>query len=135
MNIKKIAFLLMMNSFYTLGFTQLFTVQDPKKTNIEFVNYISENEQFNILNYEYLYNGGGVAIGDINNDGLQDVFFTGNMSSNKLYLNKGNLVFDDISASAKIDKGDGFNTGVTMMDVNADGWLDIYVCKSALKNE
>lgn len=115
-------------------FAQLFTIQDPAKTKVDFVNYLTENENFNVMNYEYLYNGGGVAIGDINNDGLQDIFFTGNMSSNKLYLNKGKFEFEDISASAKIDKGEGFNTGVSMIDVNADGWLDIYICKAALKN-
>lgn len=134
MSIHKILLLLIMNSLYVLADAQLFTIQDPKKTNIDFVNYITENEHFNVMNYEYLYNGGGVAIGDINNDGLQDVFFSGNMSSNKLYLNKGSFVFEDISTFARIDKGEGFNTGVTMIDVNADGWLDIYVCKSVLKS-
>lgn len=134
MNIHKILLLLIMNSLYVLADAQLFTIQDPKKTNIDFVNYITENEHFNVMNYEYLYNGGGVAIGDINNDGLQDLFFSGNMSSNKLYLNKGSFVFEDISTFARIDKGEGFNTGVTMIDVNADGWLDIYVCKSVLKS-
>src|SRR5690606_15871461 len=82
-----------------------------------------------------LYNGGGVAIGDINNDGLQDIYFTGNMVPNKLYLNLGNFKFNDITARAGVDGGRGFKTAVTLADVNGDGLLDIYVSKSALANK
>ncbi len=112
----------------------LFEFLDSQATGIDFENTMTETENFNFLLYEYLYNGGGVAIGDINNDGLPDIYFSGNMVSNKLYLNLGNYQFKDITESAGVDGGRGFKTGVTMADVNNDGLLDIYVCKSALKN-
>ncbi|GGI56380.1 VCBS repeat-containing protein [Winogradskyella haliclonae] len=113
----------------------LFTYLEPSETNITFRNDISETEAFNFILYAYLYNGGGVAIGDINNDGLDDIYFSGNTVSNKLYLNQGNFRFKDITASAKVGGGKGFKTGVTMADINNDGYLDIYVCKSAQSNE
>lgn len=113
---------------------QLFTLMPKEVTGVDFINHIVESRYLNIFTYEYLFNGGGVCIGDINNDGLNDIFFAGNMMSNKLYLNKGELKFQDISPSANIDKGDGFNTGACMMDINGDGWLDIFVCKSALND-
>ena len=113
----------------------LFTYLKPSETNISFSNDIVETDNFNIITYEYLYNGGGVAVGDINNDGLDDIYFTGNTVSNKLYLNQGNFSFKDITQSAKVDGGKGFKTGVTMADVNNDGLLDIYVCKSVSTQE
>jgi hypothetical protein len=91
---------------------------------------VTNSKDFNILTYRNYYNGGGVAIGDINNDGLSDVFFTANMGSNKLYLNKGNLQFDDITMRAGIGSPDMWSTGVVMVDINSDGWLDIYVCNA-----
>lgn len=104
-------------------------------SNINFVNTVTENTDFNFLNYSYIYNGGGVAVGDINHDGLEDIYFTSNQGSNKLYLNKGNFVFEDITKSAGVEDNQGWSTGVTMVDINNDGWLDIYVCKSAsIKN-
>jgi hypothetical protein len=112
----------------------LFTELDSMTTGITFNNPIVENEQVNIITYEYLYNGGGVAAGDINNDGLTDLYFTGNMVTNKLYLNRGNFRFEDITASAGVDGGMGYKTGVTMADVNNDGLLDIYICKSMLSD-
>ncbi len=109
----------------------LFTLLDSKTTGITFNNISVENEQINILTYEYMYNGGGVATGDINNDGLKDIYFTSNNQENKLYLNLGNMKFEDITANAGAGCKEGWKTGVTMADVNADGFLDIYVCKSA----
>ena len=118
----------------------LFVKTDPSVTGITFTNNLQETEEENILNYEYFYNGGGVAVGDVNNDGKVDVFFTGNQVANKLYLNKGDenspLKFEDISAKAGIEGRKGaWKTGVTMADVNADGWLDIYVCYSGKKED
>ncbi|UKN02862.1 VCBS repeat-containing protein [Paracrocinitomix mangrovi] len=98
---------------------------------IKFTNTLNETIDLNYLNFQYMYNGGGVAIGDINNDGLPDIYFTGNQVSDKLYLNKGNMVFQDITKKALDNKVDeGWHTGVTMADVNQDGWLDIYVSRS-----
>jgi hypothetical protein len=111
--------------------TTLFSELSPKKTNIKFKNTLGESEEFNVLNYGYFYNGGGVAIGDINNDGLPDIYFTGNMKASHLYLNTGNFEFEDIAKSAGVEAAGLWNTGVTMADVNNDGWLDIYVCRSA----
>ncbi|MFC2109142.1 VCBS repeat-containing protein [Bacteroidota bacterium] len=99
-------------------------------SSIHFENRVKENLYFNFLNYPYIYNGGGVAVGDINNDGLPDLYFTSNQESNILYLNKGNFLFEDITISAKVQDTGGWSTGVTMIDVNQDGYLDIYVCKS-----
>ncbi len=97
---------------------------------IEFVNKVQDNDTINILNYRNFYNGGGVATGDINNDGLADVFFTANQGSNKLFLNKGNFKFEDISMKAGFVNKLQFSTGIVMVDVNADGWLDIFVCNA-----
>ncbi|SNR55314.1 Repeat domain-containing protein [Maribacter sedimenticola] len=105
----------------------LFTLLDPKESGIEFVNKVENSKEFNIFKYRNFYNGGGVAIGDINNDGLSDVFLTGNMEPNKLYLNKGGLKFEDISEKAGIQGSKPWSTGVVMADINNDGLLDIYV--------
>ncbi len=107
---------------------ELFYNPDPKETGITFNNLLNESNNLNILDYLYFYNGGGVAIGDINNDGLQDIFLSGNQVENKLYLNKGNLKFEDISESAGVQGNSTWNTGAVMGDVNGDGLLDIYVC-------
>lgn len=100
----------------------------PNQTGIGFANRIQENDTFNILAFEFVYNGGGVAIGDFNNDQLQDVFFTGNTAENKLYLNKGDFQFEDISQQAGIGAPNRWCSGVATVDINADGWLDLYVC-------
>ncbi len=108
----------------------LFTKIDSEISKVTFNNMLVENEVKNVLTYQYLYNGAGVGIGDINNDGLPDLFFSGNMVSDRLFLNKGDLVFEDITVPAGLNKSNGWSTGVSMADVNADGWLDIYVCRS-----
>lgn len=108
----------------------LFTLLPPKQTRIDFNNEINETGAQNVLAYEYLYNGGGVAIADINNDGLADIFFTGNMVPNKLYLNLGGCRFKDITRQAGVAGRKGWKTGVTVADVNADGLADFYVCYS-----
>lgn len=105
-----------------------FTSLSAQKTNIEFTNTPARYELFNILYYLYYYNGGGVATGDINNDGLPDIYFTANnKAGNKLYLNKGNFEFEDITEKAGVKGSADWCTGVTMADVNGDGFLDIYV--------
>lgn len=106
----------------------LFEKLDAEKTHIDFSNNITETKDFNILDYLYFYNGGGVSAGDINNDGLVDLFFVSNQGKNKLYLNKGEMQFEDISEKAGVEGFSDWKTGVTMADVNADGFLDIYVC-------
>ncbi len=103
-------------------------------TNVNFKNTISENLYFNFLNYSYIYNGGGVAVGDINNDGLEDLYFGSNQESNKLYLNNGNFIFQDITQKARVTDNTGWTTGISMVDINNDGWLDIYICKSGSLN-
>jgi enediyne biosynthesis protein E4 len=110
------------------GPTPLFQLQE--NTGISFTNKVQNAPDFNIFRYRNFYNGGGVAIGDINNDGLADVLFTANMGSNKLYLNKGNWNFEDISAKAGFTEKSEWSTGVVMADVNSDGWLDIYICNA-----
>ena len=113
---------------------QLFELTDNSKTGIQFSNKIVENEIFNYLAYDAIHQGGGVAVIDVNNDDLMDLFFTGNMSYDALYLNKGNLQFEDISETATINKGQGWSTRVAVADVNNDGWQDIYVCKFLLED-
>jgi enediyne biosynthesis protein E4 len=108
----------------------LFELLDSTSTGINFTNKVENTKDFNIFSYRNFYNGGGVATGDINNDGLADVFFTSNQGSNKLYVNKGNFTFEDISAKAGIEEKGKWNTGVVMVDINGDGWLDIYVCNA-----
>ena len=108
----------------------LFTEIPSSQSGIGFVNEIPENSAMNSMVYEYFYNGGGVAIGDVDNDGLPDIYFTSNLKDNKLYKNKGDFKFEDITAKAKVEGSFGWTTGVTMVDINADRWLDIYVCKS-----
>ncbi|SHL37508.1 VCBS repeat-containing protein [Flavobacterium xanthum] len=108
----------------------LFSKLDASKTGINFVNEVKNGADMNIFKYRNFYNGGGVAIGDINNDGLSDVYFTSNLGTNKLYLNKGNFEFEDISKKAGVEGTKIWSTGVVMVDINADGLLDIYVCNA-----
>lgn len=116
----------------------LFRLLPAEQTNVRFRNDIDETESLNVLAYEYFFNGGGVAVGDFNNDGLQDIFFTANMKPNRLYLNTGKLVFKDIThdVGAAIEgRSGGWKTGVSVADVNGDGWLDIYICYSGKVDE
>lgn len=129
----KKAFLLVVSVIFFISCTnkktsasKTFNSLDAKDTGINFSNILTENDSLNYFTYAYLYMGGGVSAGDVNNDGLIDLFFTGNMVSNKLYLNKGDLTFEDISDTAGISGDSRWYTGVTMADVNNDGFLDIY---------
>ncbi|MFN7327709.1 MAG: VCBS repeat-containing protein [Chitinophagales bacterium] len=108
----------------------LFEKIESEQSGVQFVNTVTNNKDFNIFKYRNFYNGGGAAIGDLNNDGLADLFFTANMGPNKLYLNKGDFRFEDISSSAGVEGTGSWSTGVVLVDINHDGWLDIYVCKA-----
>ncbi|MCR9226228.1 MAG: VCBS repeat-containing protein [Flavobacteriaceae bacterium] len=108
----------------------LFTLLKPEETGVNFINKVENQKNFNIFKYRNFYNGGGVAIGDINNDGLQDIYLTGNMEPNRLYLNKGGMKFEDISENAGVLGNKPWSTGVVMVDINNDGLLDIYVCNA-----
>jgi len=123
-----LAILLIVFTACTKNEGELFSVLDAQKSGVNFRNDLLEDKNLNILDYLYFYNGGGVAIGDINNDDLPDVFFTGNRVKNKLYLNLGNLKFKDITENAGVKGNSDWNTGAIMGDVNGDGLLDIYVC-------
>ncbi|MCK5401390.1 MAG: VCBS repeat-containing protein, partial [Flavobacteriaceae bacterium] len=108
-----------------------------EKSGITFNNVIVHDlaSKANLFDYDFFYNGAGVGIEDINNDGLKDIFFTGNQVPNKLYLNKGNLVFEDISDTANINTNKNWSNGVTFLDINNDGWMDIYVSQGGPKNK
>ncbi|MGB5819271.1 MAG: VCBS repeat-containing protein [Saonia sp.] len=107
-----------------------FRLLGSESSGIEFVNQLTESDSLNYFTYQYMYMGGGVAVGDLNNDGLSDVFFTGNMVANKLYLNKGNLKFEDVSVAAGVKGDSRWYTGVSFVDIDADGYLDIYLSVS-----
>ena len=112
------------------GSESLFTLMNTADTKLNFINVINESPAVNGIIYEYLYNGGGVAVGDLNNDNLPDIYFISNLYSNKLFLNTGDLSFKETTSISKVRGKPGFPTGVTMVDINSDGLLDIYVCKS-----
>jgi hypothetical protein len=106
----------------------LFVLHDAEETGIDFANTIAESDSFNILTYDYIYNGGGVGVADFNNDGLQDLFFSGNQVRNRLYLNKGQFRFEDVTDKAQINVDKRWNAGIAVVDINNDGWMDVYVC-------
>jgi hypothetical protein len=108
----------------------LFELLSSEKTKIDFINNITYSNEFNIYTYRNFYNGGGVGLGDVNNDGLLDIYLTANQLPNRLYINKGNFVFEDVTETAKLSGNRAWSTGVSMVDINSDGWLDIYVCNS-----
>jgi hypothetical protein len=108
----------------------LFQLTDPQNTHIDFSNKVKDTKEFNVFKYRNFYNGGGVAIGDVNNDGKPDVFFTANQGDNRLYLNQGNWSFKDVTGFAGLKGNPRWHTGVSMADINGDGWLDIYICNS-----
>jgi enediyne biosynthesis protein E4 len=129
-------------AFYSLLFTlSLFSCKEKplfqrisvEDSGVSFANRITENDTMNILDFEYVYNGSGVGVGDFNNDGLQDLFFSGNQVANALYLNKGAFKFEDISATANIGGQGRWCAGVTVVDINNDGWLDIYLATTVKK--
>lgn len=107
-----------------------FALLDASVTGVTFANTVTETEAINVLKYGYFYNGGGVAAGDFNNDDLVDLYFTGNMTEDRLYFNQGGMRFEDVTEAAGIAHT-GWKTGVSLVDINDDGWLDIYVCRSA----
>jgi hypothetical protein len=108
----------------------LFSLLGEETTRIAFLNQVEYTEEYNTYTYRNFYNGAGAGLGDFNNDGLTDIYFCGNIVDNKLYINKGNFVFEDVTERAGVACPDVWSTGVSIADVNGDGWLDIYVCKS-----
>ena len=109
---------------------KLFSMMTSNETGISFLNNIKEDDSLNVMRYEYLYNGAGVGVGDFNNDGLNDIFFSGNTTANKLFINKGDFKFTDVTNTAKVGGNGTWSTGVSIADVNGDGLMDIYVCHS-----
>ena len=112
------------------GTVNNFQLVDENYSGIHFSNDLELTEEFNPYTFKSFLNGGGVALGDVNNDGLLDIYLSGNLSDNKLYLNKGNLRFEDVTTKAGLECSGVWSTGISMVDINHDGFLDIYVCKS-----
>lgn len=107
----------------------LFKTLESSYTGLNFTNKLTPTPEFNLFSYMYYYNGSGIGAGDFNNDGLTDLFFSANQGDNKIFLNKGKMKFDDVTAAAKIPQDSGWSTGVSVVDINNDGLLDIYICK------
>src|ERR1700753_2554851 len=143
MRLNHLKLLLLVITFFCISCRQqkqsnsdstLFQLQPSSSTGITFNNKVVDDGEFNVFNYHNFYNGGGVAIGDVNNDGRPDIFFTSNQGENKLYINKGGWQFEDVTPKAGIGSKHKWHTGVTMVDINGDGWLDIYVCNAGIIN-
>ena len=122
-----ILFLLIFNSCAPHSKGPGFVLHESETTGVDFSNDLELTLELNIFNYMYFYNGGGVGAGDFNNDGLVDLFFTSNMADNKMYLNEGNLKFKEVTEKTGIFSDQGWSTGVSVVDINDDGMLDIYV--------
>jgi enediyne biosynthesis protein E4 len=112
------------------GASSLFTLMESDRTGVSFINQVDYTEAYNTYTYRNFYNGAGVGLGDVNNDGLADIYFCGNLVDNRLYINRGGLTFEDVTGKAGVGCPGAWSTGVSLADVNGDGWLDIYVCKS-----
>jgi enediyne biosynthesis protein E4 len=113
---------------------KMFDILSSKTTGINFNNELLETFDLNYYRYGYSYNGAGVGVGDFNNDGLQDLYYTGNVVPDRIYINKGNMKFEDITAKSGINQKPGWSTGVTIVDVNEDGFKDIYVCRARFED-
>lgn len=119
----------------TDGATTLFTKVNSASSNLTFINLVEEKFDFNFLNYPYIYTGGGVGVGDFNNDGMEDIYLVSNLGPNKMYLNNGNFEFEDVTLASGTIDNTGFSTGVTILDINNDGWLDMYIGKAGSLND
>src|ERR1700750_303761 len=126
--------LMMLFSMFSCKKAKLFEQISSSHSGVHFNNLVVENDTINPLDKLNIYNGGGVGVGDFNGDGLQDIYFTGNTVSNKLYLNKGDFKFEDITTEAGVDGSGKWSRGVAVVDINNDGWPDIYVCATIKKN-
>src|SRR6266542_5296748 len=113
---------------------QLFWKLPSSSSGINFINQLTYRDSLSVLDFEYMFNGGGVALVDVNNDGLEDIFFTGNMVSCKLYLNKGNFQFEDVTQKAGVEGMGRWARGVSVIDINNDGLMDIYICNTIYKD-
>jgi enediyne biosynthesis protein E4 len=133
---KSILFFVIAASFFCACNSKktLFTKISPASSGIDFKNIVIENDSINPLEVEYLYNGGGIAVADFNNDGLQDLYFTGSMTDNKMYLNKGNMHFEEVTKKAGVTGEGRWCNAASIVDINNDGWQDIYVCTTIKKS-
>src|SRR5688572_12040928 len=113
---------------------KLFTLLPPQQTQVYFENTVKDTKEHNILIYSNYYGGAGVGVADFNNDGLHDIFFTANLTGDKLYLNKGEMKFEEVTTVAGIQHNGGWSSGIAIADINNDGWMDIYICRELYDN-